>query len=300
MAHHSTTTATAIGIVAIGFWSALALLTKLAAGLPPFELLALSFGVAFLASVALLALRGRGGFRAWHQRPSAWAFSFAGIFAYHALYFTALSQAPAAQASLIAYLWPLLIVLLSTLSKREHFRPRHLIGALLGFGGSALVILGPGASPAAAGFPLAGYLAAAAGALVWSGYSVLNRRFQHVPSALIGGVCGLVALAGLAVHLAFEPTVWPDATQASAILLLGIGPVGAAFFAWDHATKHGHLPLIGALSYLAPLFSTLLLLLFGLTPLSWSIVAAALLIVLGAVAASFDLPARLRRRASEA
>lgn len=284
--------ATAVGLVAIGLWAALALLTTLCAGLPPFELLTLSFAVAFCLSVLILARRGGGAFRAWRQPVSVWAFSFIGIFSYHALYFTALSRAPAAQASLIAYLWPLLIVLLSTLSKRQSFRARHLLGAVLGFCGSALVILGPDAGTADVAFPWAGYAAAAAGALVWSSYSVLNRRFQHVPSEFIGGVCGLVALAGLGAHLVFERTVAPDAVQWGAVFLLGAGPVGIAFFAWDHATKHGHISLLGALSYLAPLLSTLLLLLFGLTPMSWSIVAAAILIVLGAAIASFGLVSR--------
>ncbi|AXQ96067.1 DMT family transporter (plasmid) [Cereibacter azotoformans] len=284
--------ATAVGLVAIGFWSALALLTVLAAGLPPFQLLSLSFGVAFVLSVLLLGLRGKGSFRVWRQPWGVWAFGFIGIFAYHALYFTALSKAPAAQASLIAYLWPLLIVILSTLSRREAFSPRHLVGATLGFAGSALVILGPDGSPTGGAFPLAGYAAAAAGALVWSSYSVFNRRFRHVPSEFIGGVCGLVSIAGLGAHLALETTVMPDATQWAAILLLGAGPVGLAFFAWDHATKHGYLPLLGALSYLAPLLSTLLLLLFGLTPMSWSIIAAATLIVLGAAIAAFGLRVR--------
>ncbi|ABN78316.1 EamA family transporter [Cereibacter sphaeroides] len=163
--------------------------------------------------------------------------------------------------------------------------------------GSALVILGPDGSPTGGAFPLAGYAAAAAGALFWSSYSVFNRRLRHVPSEFIGGVCGLVSIAGLGAHLALEKTVVPDMMQWGAILLLGAGPVGLAFFAWDHATKHGHLPLLGALSYLAPLLSTLLLLLFGLTPMNWSIIAAATLIVLSAAIASFELRVRNIRRA---
>lgn len=294
-ANFSSGKATAIGIVAVGFWSALALLTELGGALPPFELLSLSFTVAFICSVILLALKGRKAFRAWRQPISAWGFSFVGIFTYHALYFFALSRAPAAEASLIAYLWPLLIVMIATLVDRSTFCLRHLVGAGLGFFGSALVILEPEKAFAGVEFPLAGYLAAAGCAIVWSTYSVLNRRFQAVPSDLIGGVCGLVAFAGMIAHLLFEQTVMPTAFQWLVISLLGAGPVGAAFFAWDHATKHGYLPLLGALSYLAPLFSTVLLLAAGLAPMSWSIVAAASLIVAGAVIASFGLPWQRRR-----
>lgn len=287
--------ATAIGILAVGLWAALAPLTALCSGLPPFELLSLSFSVAFALSIVLLALRGRRAFSAWRQPVSAWRFSFSAIFTYHALYFFAMRHAPTAEASLIAYLWPLLIVLISTLVDRSAFRQKHLIGACLGFLGTAVVILGPGKTADSSGLPMTGYLAAAGCAIVWSTYSVMNRRFRAIPSEMIGGVCGLVALAGLFVHVLFEQFVWPTPSQVLLIILLGVGPVGLAFFAWDHATKYGSLPLIGALAYLTPLLSTLLLMALGLTPMGWSIVAAALLIVLGAAAASFGLPRRPKR-----
>lgn len=295
----ATARATAIGIIAIACWSALALLTRRAAPLPPFELLSLSFGVAFLANGALVLRRGAAGFRSWRQPPVAWAFAFVGIFAYHALYFTALSLAPAAQASLIAYLWPLLIVLLSAGVAGQGFAPRHLAGAGLGFAGTLFVVLGPGGGatlPAAApggwaGYG-AGYAAAAGCALVWSVYSVANRRFRALPSGMIGGVCGLVALTGGAVHLLLEPTLPPSPAQWGAVVLLGLGPVGVAFLAWDHATKHGHMALLGVLSYLTPLASTLLLIAAGVTPMRWGIIVAAVLIVLGAATAAIGRPRR--------
>ncbi|MFJ1127932.1 DMT family transporter, partial [Bordetella bronchiseptica] len=127
-----------------------------------------------------------------------------------------------------------------------------------------------------------GYLAALGCAFVWSGYSALNRRYADVPSDMIGGVCGVVALAGGLCHLAFEQTVAPSVAQWWAILGLGIGPVGLAFFAWDYATKRGSLPLLGALSYLAPLVSTLLLIATGAAAAGWGPVLAALAIIGGA------------------
>ena len=43
------------------------------------------------------------------------------------------------------------------------------------------------------------------------------------------------------------------------IALMGIGPMGAAFYLWDRALKHGDPRIIGVLSYLTPLASTALL-----------------------------------------
>ncbi len=282
--------ATAIGIVAILLWAGLALATVGARGLPPFELLTLSFAVACLAGLGLLACRGRTGLVELVQPLVPWLVAFCGIFLYHALYFFALSAAPAAEASLIAYLWPLFIVLFAALLPGEHLKPRHLGGALLGLGGTALILMGRSTADIS-GASLAGYLAAFACALVWSGYSVLNRRFERVPSGMIVGVCGAVALAGGAFHLLFEKTLPPDAGQWLAIVILGLGPTGSAFLAWDHATKHGRLPLLGALSYLAPLLSTGLLIVAGQTSASGTLLIAALLVIGGAVTAT-GLPAR--------
>lgn len=290
--------ATMAGVVAILLWAALALLTAGARGIPPFELLGLCFGVAFLAGLVVLGLRGQAALAQLRQPLTPWLTAFCGIFFYHALYFFALSAAPAAQASLIGYLWPLLIVLLSAvLPGAERLRARHVAGALLGFAGTALILTGR-APEAPRAESAAGYAAAFGCALIWSGYSVLNRRFARTPSGMIVGVCGAVALAGAACHAAFETTTWPDTGQMTAILLLGVGPTGLAFLAWDNATKHGHLRLLGSLAYFAPLVSTLLLVAAGEAAATTPLLLAMLFIMGGAVIAT-GLPA-LRRRQTPA
>ncbi len=278
------TRATAAGVLSILLWSALALLTTATRNVPPFELLGLSFAVACACGMAVLGLGGRTALARLRAPWPAWLLGFCGLFFYHALYFTALKQAPPAEASLIAYLWPLLIVLFSAARPGERIRPLHLLGAVLGLSGTALLVLrdhgGTGHASAL------GYLAALGCALVWSGYSVLNRRFADTPSEAIAGVCGAVAVAGMLCHFLLERTVVPDARQWAAIVALGVGPVGLAFFAWDFATKHGRLALLGTLSYLAPLLSTLLLIATGAARAGVSVLAAAVLIILGAAVAA--------------
>jgi drug/metabolite transporter (DMT)-like permease len=293
----SSSRATGIGFVAILLWSGLALLTSLTAGIPSFELLALSFGVAFAASLAVIARHGAAGFRAWKQPWAVWACGFAGIFFFHALYFFALKAAPPVEANLINYLWPLLIVVFSTLLAHRVLEKRQLLGAMLGLAGTAVLLLTGEQSGEGGADPLAGYAAAGAAALVWSLYSVNNRRFRRVPGEVMGGICGLVAAAGLVCHLLFETTVLPDATGWAAILALGLGPTGLAFFAWDYATKHGRLALLGVLSYFAPLLSTALLILFGQAPARPAVLVSALLIIGGAGLAGWST-ARSRPEAS--
>jgi drug/metabolite transporter (DMT)-like permease len=278
--------ATAIGVIAIALWSTLALLTVQAHGLPPLELLCLSFSVAFVAGIAVLALRGRAALVQLRAPAAAWGLSFGGIFLYHVLYFFALAMAPPAVANLINYLWPLLLVLLSVVLGGAGLRARHIGGALLGLAGTAVLLAGHGTIGAAGGAVWMGYLAALGGAVVWAGYSTLNRRFDSVPSAMIVGVCGGVALAGGLCQLAVGTWMSPLPGQWLAIVLLGLGPTGLAFMAWDHATKHGHLPVLGALGYLVPLLSTVLLVAAGRTPADPTLFLAAGLIVGGAVIAS--------------
>src|SRR6185312_9036610 len=107
------------------------------------------------------------------------------------------------------------------------------------------------------GHPI-GYILAFAGACVWAGYSLASRRMPEVPTAAVGGFCLATAVLAALCHLALERTVWPaGGTSLAALLALGLGPVGAAFYAWDYGVKHGDIRVLGTLSYAAPLLSTI-------------------------------------------
>jgi drug/metabolite transporter (DMT)-like permease len=251
-------------------------------------LVALSFTVAFAVSLVIWAVRRQNPLARLIQPPAAWALGVAGLFGYHFLYFLGLSQAPAVEANLINYLWPLLIVVFSGLLPGERIRWFHAAGVLMGLGGCWLLISGGGGTafnPA----HLTGYLAALGAALVWSGYSVLNRRFARVPSDAVGGFCGMTALLAFGAHLLFEPTVLPSGWEWLAIVGLGLGPVGLAFFVWDHGMKHGDIRALGALAYLAPVLSTLLLVVAGRTEANETLLIACLLVAAGAALAGGEL-----------
>ncbi len=286
--------ATLIGGTAVVMWATLALLTTLSGRVPPFLLVALSFTIAFsLALAKWLILRDRG-WRHLRQPAGVWALGIFGLFGYHAFYFTALRSAPAVEASLIAYLAPLLIILFSALLPGERLRWFHVLGAVTGLTGAGVLLAG-GKGFSFQGEYWFGYLAAAACALIWSSYSVLSRRYAHVPSDIIGGYCGAAAVLALIFHLAFEPTIWPDGLEWLAVLGLGLGPVGAAFFVWDHGCKRGDIKALGAAMYAAPLLSTILLVAFGRAAPTWLLAAACVLIAGGALVAAGDLLKRRKR-----
>jgi len=283
--------ATLIGFSAILMWSFLAVLTVASGRTPPFQLAALTFTIGGLIGAASWILR-RHGAAALRQPPEVWGLGIGGLFGYHALYFSALRLAPPAQAGLINYLWPLLIVLMSALLPNERLKLHHVAGALLGFAGAVMLFAGREQLALAAEFA-PGYAAALVAAFVWSTYSVLSRRFAGVSSDAIAGFCLATALLATLSHVLFETTVWPaDSGQWFAVAALGLGPVGLAFYAWDFAVKHGDIRVLGAASYAAPILSTLWLVLMNYAAASVSLGIAAAFIASGGLIAAKDLVRR--------
>ncbi len=265
-------------------WSLLALFTVGSAPVPPLQLNAIAFAIGGLAGVFWIIRGGR-------QRQlldvswKTYAFGTAGLFGYHLLYFTALRLAPAAEAGLIAYLWPLLIVLFSGLLPGESLRKGHVAGAVISFAGAALIISGGGAEFSSASLP--GYGLALLCAIVWAGYSVLSRRLGLVPTASVAIFCLLTSALSLPLHIIFEETIWPNGMLGwGAIVALGLGPVGLAFYVWDFGVKNGDIQLLGTTAYAAPLFSTCILVIAGIADASMTLAGATLLITAGSVIAA--------------
>ncbi len=270
-----------LGAGAIASWAFLALLSRAAAAVPPFELVAICFAVSGGSGLLLLAASGR--LRELRQPPWAWAHGIGGLFGFHALFFAALAWAPAAEANLLNYSWPLLVVLLSAWTLRRRVSPRQLLGVGLATAGCAL-LLGGGAHFSVAALP--GYLAAAASATIWAFYSVLARRFRDVPTGAVAGFCAATALLAALCHVAFEPRVVPNIHAWMAAVALGLGPVGGAFFLWDIGMKRGDPRLLGTLAYAAPVASTLLLCATGYAPFTATLLAAAGLVAGGGLLAA--------------
>ncbi len=281
-------TATLVGFSAVLMWSLLAWLTAASGSVPPFQLTAMAFAVGGTLGLLVIVLRGRVS--ELRQPWTAWAVGVGGLFGYHFVYFTAMrAAAEPVEASLIAYLWPLLIVVFSALLPGERLRWYHIAGALLGLCGTVLVVTG-GQGLAFSSAALPGYLAAFASAVIWAAYSILSRRLSDVPTGAVAGFCVMTALLSAVAHVALEETVWPaGAGQWLAVLVLGALPVGAAFYVWDYGVKRGDIQAIGASSYAAPLLSTAILMLTGFARPSMAIVIAAVLIAGGGVLASRDV-----------
>jgi drug/metabolite transporter (DMT)-like permease len=270
-----------LALGAIALWASLAALGVALSHVPPFLLTGLSLLIGSLIALPL----SRFDWRQWKLPPTTLALGVYGLFGFHFLLFIALRHAPPVQANLVNYLWPLGIVVMAPL-----FLPgvtlttRHVLAALIGFAGAALAILGRGGGGEAVW--AWGYIPALASAFIWSSYSLLTKRVAAFPTAAIGSFALVSGALSLGCHAALEPAVALSAQDWALIALLGLGPLGGAFFLWDAALKRGDARQIGVLSFLTPLLSTLTLLAVRGERPSLSIAVAAVMIIGAAVMAT--------------
>ncbi|GAB4536568.1 MAG: DMT family transporter [Anaerolineales bacterium] len=280
--------ATLLALTTLGLWSFLAYLAAELHMVPPLVLTGMA--------LTLSGLLGLWRWREWRVPPRTLAVGVYGLFGYHFLFFAALHYAPPVEINLLNYLWPLGIVMLSPVFLPGYtLRRNHILGALLGLSGAALIVSGGKLNLEVRYLP--GYLMAAAAAFVWASYSLLTRRVPHFSSSAVGAFCltsGLLALGGAALLGEWQAMPWGALSlrEWGLLALTGIGPLGVAFYTWDAALKRGDPRLIGALAYLTPLASTLNLTLLGGRPLPWYAGIAMLLIIGGAVLGSREPAAR--------
>ena len=262
---------------AIVLWSSLASLATLIPNVPIF----LKTGVGLLIGSVIALPLARFQIKQLAVKPKILLLGVYGLFGYHAALFVALSTSPSVQANLVNYLWPLLIVLLAPLfSKKVKLNLRVVIGGLMGFIGASLAILSGSSSD---GLFYSGYLFAFMAAIVWSTYSLATNRIGSFPTPAVGLFALVSGILSIAMHFVFETQVSLSSFDWMILVLLGLGPLGAAFYLWDYAIKRSNPQEIGLLSFLTPLLSTGFLLVISGQALSWLLAIAAALIVGGSL-----------------
>ncbi|MYL25040.1 EamA family transporter [Halomonas alkaliantarctica] len=272
-------------LIAVTLWSSAPLLAEQARSVSALALTTLSLFAGALATLPLgrrapaLSCSLGGYLSVWLGVPLL-------ILGAVGSYFIGMRIAPAAEAALVTYTWPVLFVLLSQWTRLGQVRLKSLSGALIAFGGAAL-LLTPQAGAGMADTSLLGYGFALLAALCWALYSWVG---QVAPIALTPRLPRLLLIAA---SLSAAATLWleggivlPGATALSAGIALGLGPFGIAMVAWDHALRRGQASVVGSLAYGVPLLAAALLVVVGISPLDWRLPLAALLVIIGCVQAS--------------
>jgi drug/metabolite transporter (DMT)-like permease len=257
---------------AVLLWASLATLSAGLAHIPPL----LMTGIGLLIGSLLALPLSRFQLSKLKVSPKLLAIGVYGLFGFHLALFAALQNAPAVQANLVNYLWPLLIVILAPAFTGGTLKLKHVLSAVAGFVGAALAILS--GAQLSGGLEI-GYLYALIAAVIWATYSLLTKRFGAFSTSAIGTFAFVSGLLAIAAHFVFEPAASITSADWLILVVMGLGPLGGAFYLWDYALKHGSAQRVGLISFATPLLSTLFLLLSsGQIPTPLLLVSAALIV----------------------
>jgi drug/metabolite transporter (DMT)-like permease len=249
-----------VGLLAIPLWATWPALAVFAARLPPFELLALAY---LVGAVLLWRLEPRNAAprdtatRSWREFMPTLACAV-GLCGSSALFIFATHRIPAAQAHLIAYLWPAMIVIIGGVLRVIRVNWRHLVGVALGFAGAAVLISGAPLEMSASGVVIA-----LLSGLSWALYCLFRLRQGAAAGNVLTSACAVSAGVCALLHLATERTVLPDLGALLAAVSIGIFPLALANFAWDRGLRQGNSQLLAVMAYATPVLSALLLIAAG-------------------------------------
>jgi len=276
---------TLVGASAVPLWATWPALTVGAAALPPFQLLTVAFLVGWLVLTGVDRL-GRGQVArdraaGWRSRLLPAAACALGLSGTNAFFIMAADRIPPAQANLISFLWPVMIVAIGAAAGYFAVGLRHVGGLLTGFVGAGLVI---GVGAVAPDWPGIG-LAFLSG-LSWALFCLFRLRQGGTARNVLADGCALSVPFCLVLHLALEATVRPAPGALLAAVAIGIAPLALANLAWDTGIRRGDARLLATMAYATPLLSTILLIGLGLAVPSLGLILGGVLIVTaGAMAA---------------
>lgn len=287
---------TLLGMASIGIWSSLIAVSRvLSEEIGPFRAASWSFAVSAIVGLVLVIGR-QGGFGEASRlsRKYFWGCGALFVTCILSLYLAvglAETRREVVTAGLINYLWPSLTLLLSVPLIGARARWRWLIPGIVIAGGGVFMAMGRGSGFALkdiaaeiALHPLSPFLALIA-ALSWALYSNLARRWNS-GSEVSGAPLFLIATAPAIwlVRMVTPAEVETDWTTGALWRLAYVGILGngLGYVFWDIAVRRGRMLLLASLSYLIPLFSTIISCLMLGEHMSWPLWAACGLVIGGA------------------
>ena len=272
--------AACLALGAVLLWATWPTLATVASPAPPFLLFGLAAAVGFIASLGLSVMQGRSA-AFLSTSPGTVALVAAGLLTNNILYLFAMPRIGPAEANVIAYLWPVLLVAIMAGLRKERLGRARMIGIALAFAGAALAI-GPRFER---GFDLPGVFLAFLSGLTFAVYAAVRSHGRETQD-VIGPSMGLLAALALGLHLVLETPASLAPIQWLAVAGIGVAPLTLSNALWDRAIRTGYTAMISGIAYLTPLAALLLLALFGVGTVSSGAAAGAVLVVIGALAAS--------------
>jgi len=269
---------TCVGALAIPLWATWPALALRTLEMPAFECLTIAF---LFGSIALGCARrstDTGASQNASQAPwPSWIPAIAcalGLCGSNAFHILATHHIPAAEANLISYLWPVMIVGIGAMLGLFRLRPRQIVGLVLGFAG-AMILTGGGAIA----LSFEGIALALLSGVSWALYCVFRLMWKGAGGPVLARGCALSTGLCFGMHLLLEPTVIPSAGGLAAAAAVGIVPLAFGNLLWDEGFRRGDSQLLAVMAYATPLCSALFLTVIGLESFTWTLGMGALVII---------------------
>lgn len=275
---------TLVGMLAIPLWATWPALVLKTLEMPAFECLTIAFLFAWIIlrkTKRAAATMGSGQelLRTWVP-AIACALGLSGSNAFHIL---ATHYIPAAEANLISYLWPVMIVAIGAAFGMFHLRSRQVIGLAFGFGGAVILLGGGARSLSFVGIGLALFSRAS-----WALYCLFRLKLNSASGAILVRGYAISAVFRGILHFKLEPTVAPSIGGVAAAAAVGIVPLAFGNLIWDESFRRGDSQPLAVMAYATPLCSALLLASLGLESFTWSLAIGAIVIVCAGVLSRAD------------
>ncbi|MFH0752006.1 MAG: DMT family transporter [archaeon] len=239
-------------------WSSVAAVGKiLLKGLDNFQVLFYMLITAIIGLFIIILLKKKLKELLKYKLKDYWSFTymgFLGIFLYSALFFGALMFAPAQEAFIVNYTWPIWVVIFASIILKEKFTARKLTAIILGFIGVYTVVTN-GKILEFTITNVKGNLLALGGAVSYGLFSVLGKKdnYDKLNSMFFYHISGLIfAIPAL---LIFSKITTINLPQLGGLIWLGTFTTGIAFTLWFLALKYGDTAKMSNIIFLTPLLS---------------------------------------------
>lgn len=205
---------------------------------------------------------------------------FIGCFLYPVLLFGAFIFAPAQEAFIVNYLWPILVVIFAVFILKERLTFKKILGISLGFLGVYLVISGGKMFTPSFNY-LRGDILAILAACCWGLFSAFGKKFPYEKYSSMFFYCAFGFIFVSIATIIFSHIPIPTKNNLLYLIYLGAWVDGLAYVFWFKALECGDTAKMANFVFLAPFISLIFIYLILGEKILWASVIGLMIIVAG-------------------
>lgn len=213
---------------------------------------------------------------------------FLGNYLYYIFLYGALARTTASEGFILAYTWPMLVLVLSFVILKEKVTVKKLVGITISFLG--IIIITTKGNLLDFNFTsTSGNILAIIGAFVFALFSVLGKKynFDQTIGVFIYFFSALIFITP--TLFIFSQFVWPSSEVLPWIIYNGIFVNGISYIFWFKALENGETHIISNLLYLTPFISLIYIAIFLKEKILISSIVGLIVIVSGVLLQYFKV-----------